>query len=93
MPKVCLLHWHFDIESVPDPFAVRPFVLYDLQLSKSRPSTKSFPQVHNEFMSSVRTIIPDCDTDIQKTVLRMYCIDRAGVPETHDAHAFHCLYD
>ncbi len=25
--------------------------------------------------------------------LRMYCIDRAGVPETHDAHAFHCLYD
>ncbi len=25
--------------------------------------------------------------------LRMYCIDRAGVPETHDAHSFHCLYD
>ncbi len=27
------------------------------------------------------------------TLLRMYCIDRAGVPETHDAHAFHCLSD
>ncbi len=26
-------------------------------------------------------------------ILRMYCIDRAGVPESHDAHAFHCLYD
>ncbi len=25
--------------------------------------------------------------------LRMYCIDRAGVPESHYAHAFHCLYD
>ncbi len=25
-------------------------------------------------------------------LLRMYCIDRAGVPESHDAHAFHCLY-
>ncbi len=25
--------------------------------------------------------------------LRMYCIDRAGVPESHDAHAFYCLYD
>ncbi len=25
--------------------------------------------------------------------LRMYCIDRAGVPESHDAHAFFCLYD
>ncbi len=28
-----------------------------------------------------------------KVVLRMYCIDRAGVPESHDAHAFDCLYD
>ena len=27
------------------------------------------------------------------SILRMYCIDRAGVPENHDAHAFHCLYD
>ncbi len=26
-------------------------------------------------------------------VLRMYCIHRAGVPESHDAHAFCCLYD
>ena len=25
--------------------------------------------------------------------LRMYCIDRARVPETHNAHGFHCLYD
>ncbi len=25
--------------------------------------------------------------------LRMYCIDRVGVPESHDAHAFYCLYD
>ncbi len=23
----------------------------------------------------------------------MYCIDGAGVPESHDAHAFYCLYD
>ncbi len=22
--------------------------------------------------------------------LRMYCIDRHGVPESHDAHALHC---
>ena len=25
--------------------------------------------------------------------LRMYCIDRVGVPESHDGHAFYCLYD
>ena len=25
--------------------------------------------------------------------LRMYCIDRARVPESHDAHVFYCLYD
>ncbi len=30
---------------------------------------------------------------VGEDMLRMYCIDRAGVPETHDAHAFHCLYD
>ncbi len=24
--------------------------------------------------------------------LRMYCIDRAEVPGSHDAHDFHCLY-
>ncbi len=28
-----------------------------------------------------------------KLKLRMYCIDRAGVPETNDAHAIHCLYN
>ena len=26
-------------------------------------------------------------------ILRMYCIDRAGVPKSHDAQAFRCLYD
>ena len=25
--------------------------------------------------------------------LRMYCIDKPGVPESHDACAFHCLYN
>ncbi len=25
--------------------------------------------------------------------LRMYCIDMPGVPESHDACVFHCLYD
>ncbi len=25
--------------------------------------------------------------------VRMYCIDRARVPESHDVHAFHCLSD
>ncbi len=25
--------------------------------------------------------------------LRMYCIDRARVPESHDAQATYCLYD
>ncbi len=29
----------------------------------------------------------------KKTTLRMYCIDRAGMTESHDAHAFYCLYD
>ena len=28
-----------------------------------------------------------------QVLLRMYCIDRARVPESHDAHAFYCLYD
>ena len=27
------------------------------------------------------------------TPLRMYRIDRPGVPESHDACPFHCLYD
>ncbi len=31
--------------------------------------------------------IPDIHTDIKD------CIDRPGVPESHDACAFHCLYD
>ena len=26
-------------------------------------------------------------------LLRVYCIDRAGVAESHDAHPFYCLYD
>ncbi len=41
--------------------------------------------------------LKQCFTDMNKSItnsdLRMYCIDRDGVPESHDAHAIYCLYD
>ncbi len=41
---------------------------------------------------AIGEIAPICKS-YMAPVLRMYCIDRAGVPESHDAHAFYCLYD
>ncbi len=44
-------------------------------------------------LHSVRDIFLQVIFNLFPLCLRMYCIDRAGVPESHDAHAFYCLYD